>query len=126
VLTDLAEAYIAPPGRLNADAVIYVKASPGSGESDMTYQVLEANPRAIWSLKVLVPSFADRPNTRSPRRATPAARVTASSRLNAVGLWARIGVGLRRRHYGAQLAANLSIRTLAMLGLAERTACEQA
>jgi hypothetical protein len=44
VLTDLAEAQIAPPGRLNADAVIYVKASPGSDASDMTYHVLEGNP----------------------------------------------------------------------------------
>jgi hypothetical protein len=46
--------------------------------------------------------------------------------LIAAGLWARTSVELRRRHYGAQLAANLSIRTLAMLGLAERTACVQA
>lgn len=44
VLTDLAEAHIAPPDHLNADAVIYVKASPGSDASDMTYHVLEANP----------------------------------------------------------------------------------
>jgi hypothetical protein len=48
LLTDLAEAHIAPTGRLNAGAFIYVKALPDSGASNMIniYRELEAKPPA--------------------------------------------------------------------------------
>lgn len=118
VLTDLAEAAIAPAGRLEAGAVISTKALPGGNVIDMQYRVLAAEPLRRLVLTSRARGFGaeteyllddDEGGT----------QVTITARVMPERVLGRLAVVLWRKQHAGHVAASLRRRGQAMLTLAE-------
>jgi hypothetical protein len=119
VLTDLAEAAIAPAGRLEAGAVISTKALPGLNVIDMQYRVLAAEPLRRLVLTSSARGFRAETEYVLDDDDEPGTQVTITARVMPERVLGRLAVVLWRKQHAGHVAASLRRRGQAMLTLAE-------
>ena len=117
VLPDLAEALIAPSGRLERDAVIQTSTEKGSGLVTI-YRVQEAERPS----RFVITSGAEGLTAETVYAFVPlsgGSRVVVTSQMAADALPGRVWLALWRSHFETQLSDNVRKRTQAILSLAE-------
>ena len=119
LLADLVSARIEPDGVLAEGATIRTVAKPGTRAIDMTYRVVEAEPRLSLAIETDGADFRARTEYAIAPFAA-GARVALTSQIEPVRLLHKITAALARRSYTAQLEAALEARMRPMLALAER------
>jgi hypothetical protein len=120
VLHDLVSARIEPDGVLAEGATIRTVARPGTRAIDMSYRVVEADPRLSLTIESDV---AGDFRTHSEYLIDPFAtgsRIILTSQVEPVRWLHKITTALAWRSYEKQLQAILEARMLPMLTLAER------
>jgi uncharacterized protein YndB with AHSA1/START domain len=118
VLTDLAEATIAP-GRLEAGAVISTKALPGGNVIDMQYRVLAAEPLRRLVLASRARGFRAETEYVLDDDDEPGTQVTITAQVMPERVLGRLAVVLWRKRHAGHVAASLRRRGQALLTLAE-------